>query len=422
MNSIISKKSYDDADLLRSQFESNTPFKHICVDDFLEERCAQGVINEFPSFSNERAVNEFGEYGSKDVNWQLQKIGPHFKAVYESLANGEFTSWLSSVTGIEDLVWGGENTYGGGTHENLNDAELDIHLDFNIDDRNQYHRRINVLIYLNPEWEEQWGGSLELHKDPRVPATNYVKKFPPIANRAVIHETNDHSWHGFRRIKLPEGKKHLSRKSLALYFYTKDRPQEEIRGNHTTHYIHWPLPDEFKVGSEISQELYQEVHRLISKRDSFINFFHDKEVEQASTIKHLTHRFDTLLDRASPPVLGYVTRQTGKQIGFFEDGWIASRFSIGFTAERDIKKVKLRLAVPDKHLANYVIEGRVGETPFRVTKSNFSGEIVVECKTKIAKGADFKVIIKTKSDMDAIPGGDQRDIAILLQQIEFDHS
>ena len=422
MNKIISNKAYDDAELLRTQFESNTPFKHICVDGFLDDSVCNGLISEFPSFSDDRAINEFGEHGAKDVNWQLQEIGPHYKAVYESLENGEFTRWLSSVTGIEDLVWGGENTYGGGTHENLHDAELDIHLDFNFDDRNQYHRRINVLLYLNPEWQEDWGGSLELHKDPRVPATNYVKAFPPLANRAVIHETNDHSWHGFKRIKLPEDKQHLSRKSLALYFYTKDRPQEEIRGNHTTHYIHWPLPETFKVGEVITTDMHQDVHRLVSKRDSFINFFHDKEVEQAATIKHLNNRFNDLLDRATPPLLGYVTRQVGKQIGFFEDGWIASRFSMGFVAQRTIKKAKLKLAVPDNHRGDYKIEGRVGDASFDVKKSNFSGTIEIDCKVKIEKGSDFKVIIKTQSDMANQTGGDQRDIAILLQQIEFEHA
>jgi hypothetical protein len=422
MNSIISQNSFDNADLLKTQFQNNTPFKHICVDNFLEDSVCQGLISEFPTFTDSRAVNEFGEYGSKDVNWELQAIGPHYKAVHDSLVSGEFTRWLSSVTGIEDLVWGGENTYGGGTHENLNDAELDIHLDFNFDDRNQYHRRINVLIYLNPEWDADWGGSLELHKDPRIPATNEVKAFPPIANRAVIHETNDHSWHGFRRIRLPEGKQHLSRRSLALYFYTKDRPQEEIRGNHTTHYIHWPLPDSFQVGAEVTREMHQDIHRLVSKRDGFINFFHDKEVEQAATIKHLGHRFNELLDRATPPLMGYVTRQVGKQIGFFEDGWIAPRFSMGFIAQRPVKKARLRLAVPENHRGDYVIEGRVGETPFEVRKTNFSGGIDIECKAKIKKGDDFKIVIKTRSEMANPTGGDQRDIAILLQQIEFDHA
>lgn len=238
----------------------------------------------------------------------------------------------------------------------------------------------------------------------------------------MIHETNDHSWHGFRRIRLPEGKQHLSRRSLALYFYTKDRPQEEIRGNHTTHYIHWPLPDSFQVGAEVTREMHQDIHRLVSKRDGFINFLHDKEVEQAATIKHLGHRFNELLDRATPPLMGYVTRQVGKQIGFFEDGWIALRFSMGFIAQRPVKKARLRLAVPENHRGDYVIEGRVGDTPFEVRKTNFSGGIDIECKVKIKKGDDFKIVIKTRSEMANPTGGDQRDIAILLQQIEFDHA
>lgn len=79
MNSIISQNSFDNADLLKTQFQINTPFKHICVDNFLENSVCQGLISEFPTFTVSRAVNEFGEYGSKDVNWKLQAIGPHYK-------------------------------------------------------------------------------------------------------------------------------------------------------------------------------------------------------------------------------------------------------------------------------------------------------------------------------------------------------
>ncbi|WP_440959664.1 2OG-Fe(II) oxygenase [Oceanicaulis sp. LC35] len=305
MSHVISEYSRDNADMFRLQFEQGDPFKHVCVDGFLDAALATRLVEEFPSFAKSRAVNEFGEDGNKDVNSDIQSIGPAYKAIHAALESGEITKWLTSITGIEGLVWGGDNMYGGGTHENLHNAELDIHLDFNYDDRNQYHRRLNLLVYLNPGWQEEWGGSLELHKDPREPETNYFKAFSPIFNRAIIHETSHKSWHGFQRINIPKDKGDESRKSLALYFYTKDRPQDEIRGNHTTHYVHFPLPDDFQIGATVTEDMYHKIHNLILKRDLFLKFYQNKEVEQAAVIKHLSSR---VLPFNLPPVRTYTLR------------------------------------------------------------------------------------------------------------------
>ena len=83
--------------------------------------------------------------------------------------------------------------FGGGTHNNLNGQSLDAHIDFNIDERYMLHRRINLLIYLNKEWEEAWGGAIELHSDPRNAAVDEIASFLPLFNRAVIFETNEYS-------------------------------------------------------------------------------------------------------------------------------------------------------------------------------------------------------------------------------------
>ena len=90
------------------------------------------------------------------------------------------------------------------------------------------HRRINLLIYLNREWEASWGGAIELQSDPHNPAVDSVQGFLPLFNRAVIFETSAFSWHGFPRIVLPPDKRHLSRKSFSIYLDTKERAAEEI--------------------------------------------------------------------------------------------------------------------------------------------------------------------------------------------------
>jgi Rps23 Pro-64 3,4-dihydroxylase Tpa1-like proline 4-hydroxylase len=79
---------------------------------------------------------------------------------------------------------------------------------------------LNLLIYLNPQWQADWGGNLELHSNPRQPEENKIKSFVPIFNRCLIFETNEYSWHGFSQINLPENQRHLSRKSLSIYLYS----------------------------------------------------------------------------------------------------------------------------------------------------------------------------------------------------------
>jgi hypothetical protein len=189
------------------------------------------------------------------------------------LSSPEFSSFMGRLTRIDGLIWGGESMYGGGTHENLEGIDLDPHVDFNYDDRNGLHRRLNILVYLNREWEESWGGLLELHFDPREPSRNYVKTFLPKFNRCVVFETNEHSWHAFPCITLPLDKKHFSRKSLAIYLYTKERPREEVVGGHTTFYVQRQLPEAVKPGEVLSLENYQMIQHLLYKRDVFIKVY-----------------------------------------------------------------------------------------------------------------------------------------------------
>jgi hypothetical protein len=226
--------------------------------------------------------------GQKAVFEKLSEIGPIYAEVARYLPSDALLSFLTQVTGIEELLWGGESMYGGGTHENLDGIDLDPHVDFNYDDRTGLHRRLNVLVFLNPEWEEAWGGSLELHSNPRDPANNQVKTFLPVLNRCVLFETNEHSWHGFPRIVLPPEKKHLSRKSLAFYFYTRSRPAEEIAGEHTTFYVQRPIPATVRPGEILSHDDYHLIRHLVEKRDVFMKIYQDLQVrdgEQRAALK-----------------------------------------------------------------------------------------------------------------------------------------
>ena len=94
-----------------------------------------------------------------------------------------------------------------------------------------------------------------------------MRRIVPAMNRCVIFETTERSWHGFDRIALPPDHAALSRKSVALYFYSKQRPQAEIAGKHTTHYVNRQLPERFAPGYTLRDDDATTLRELIAHRD-----------------------------------------------------------------------------------------------------------------------------------------------------------
>ncbi|MEO8802688.1 MAG: 2OG-Fe(II) oxygenase, partial [Rudaea sp.] len=217
-------------------------------------------------------------------------LGPVFANLDDLIQTREFLDLIGQITGIENLLYD-PWYFGGGTHENRAGQELDPHVDFNRHPVERWHRRLNLIVYLNHEWNEAWGGCLELHSDPRA-ANGRVELVAPAYNRAVIFETTETSWHGFNRISLPEEKQSLSRKSVALYFYTIDRPQTELADTHSTIYVDRPLPDHFKAGLTLSEADVQQLRNLLARRDQHTRrLYRDattltKRLEQAESVLH----------------------------------------------------------------------------------------------------------------------------------------
>jgi Rps23 Pro-64 3,4-dihydroxylase Tpa1-like proline 4-hydroxylase len=283
---MINEKVLQNAPAIQREFQSAVPFHHVKIDDFLQPGAAEALLRDFPSFDKEKALNELGHVGGKAVVENVRDVSPFYAKVYEFINSKQFLEQMSALTGIPDLI-ADETLFGGGTHENLDRQYLDAHIDFNIDERRMLHRRLNLLIYLNKEWEESWGGSIELHSNPRIPETNKTIGFAPLFNRAVIFETSEFSWHGFPVIRLPEDKKHLSRKSFSIYLYTKDRPAEEIVAPHTTFYVARPFPDYVKPGEVLQEQDYQYLRGLMANRDGLIQMYQELLVQKEQRLRDL---------------------------------------------------------------------------------------------------------------------------------------
>ena len=82
---------------------------------------------------------------------------------------------------------------GGGFTRFKRGGALGVHADFNFYPRLNLYRRLNLLIYLNEDWPEAWGGDLELWDRE---GKRCVQRISPVFNRAVIFDTSNFSYHG----------------------------------------------------------------------------------------------------------------------------------------------------------------------------------------------------------------------------------
>ena len=262
---MLNPRLHDQADQLAARFRERDPFRHVVIDDFFAaDDCAQ-LLTQFPAFERGNARNEDGGIGNKSTIEKIRGLGPAFSALDDLVQSSEFLALIGRITGIPDLLYD-PWYFGGGTHENRNGQDLDAHVDFNRHPVERWHRRLNLIVYLNHEWEDAWGGSLELHTDPRSP-DDRITTITPLYNRAVIFETTEWSWHAFPRIALPADRQHLTRKSVALYFYTKERPADELADTHSTIYVDQPLPKRFQPWMTLGAADVEELRILLTRRD-----------------------------------------------------------------------------------------------------------------------------------------------------------
>lgn len=194
-----------------NQFEK--PFPHTVIDGFLSPEVVARINDEWPEGSWSKKA------GKTSVKWNTQDLPPAAREVVEGID----ISLIERVTGIQGLI-ADPDLFGGGLHCIPSGGYLKMHVDFNKHPKG-WHRRVNLIIFLNEHWEDMWGGHL------RLELGDQEKYISPVGGRAVIFETTDSSWHGHPDpLGCPVG---VQRRSLALYFYTEQPPATP---SHTTIY------------------------------------------------------------------------------------------------------------------------------------------------------------------------------------------
>lgn len=272
---------------LASGFQQARPFRHIMIDDFFTPDFCRRLCEQFPAFEERYALNENKIVGHKATREKVKSLGEAYVDADSLIQAPEFLAMVGRITGIDDLQYD-PFYFGGGTHENLEGQDLDAHIDFNYHPVSNQHRRLNLIVYLNPEWDDSWGGSLQMHRDPYLePAHDEIVTLTPLMNRCVIFETNEKSWHGFERITLPDDHKDLSRKSFAVYFYTDLRPAEELADEHSTVYVERHLPERYAPGMTLGEGDILEIKNFLVRRDQHLKRLYQDIRRLSSEISQL---------------------------------------------------------------------------------------------------------------------------------------
>lgn len=235
-----------DLELVGEEFQSAEPFNHIVLDGLFDDSLLDSILLEFEKEQNWDIRNDEKIQVKWRSNWRLDsEIPPETFKLISYLNSGDFLRKLSKITGIEGII---PDPYlsGGGFNQINPGGTLAVHADGNWHDLMGIHRRLNLIIYLNKDWDESWDGHFEAWTKTEDNKPNKcVKKISPHFNRTVMFKTDDFSFHGHPTpLKCPEGR---SRRSLILYYYTNTRPKEEVESLENKHRALFHKPEDIGV-------------------------------------------------------------------------------------------------------------------------------------------------------------------------------
>jgi len=206
---------------------SELPFKHLYCDNFFSTEFANALLDSFPKLDNSDlwdSSNDPEIEVKMRSKWQSEFDIPD--TIIDAIRVLNSSLFLKSVSEKFDIPKLMPDPYftGGGLNVTVSGGLLEVRVDGNYHDASGLNRRINAILYLNPGWQEGWGGEFGLYDET---GDNLIKKIAPIHNRLVIFDTNDKSFHGLPDpLNFPEGH---ARRSIILYYYTKDeRPTNQV--------------------------------------------------------------------------------------------------------------------------------------------------------------------------------------------------
>ncbi len=211
-------------EVFRQRYQAAVPFPHIILENLLDSGILDTALAEFPGIESTAWIHYLHLNEKKFGKTDRQSFGPTLQAIVHELNSPRFVEFLSRLTGIEGL-FPDDSLEGGGLHQIPPGGFLNVHADFTVHPHHRtWRRRVNLLLYLNKDWEDSYGGHLELWDQQMKRRVHWIA---PLFNRSVIFNTDADSFHGHPDpLTCPAGR---TRKSMAFYYFTKEASPPRVR-------------------------------------------------------------------------------------------------------------------------------------------------------------------------------------------------
>ncbi|GBO53804.1 hypothetical protein APA_1752 [Pseudanabaena sp. lw0831] len=209
MLKVINEEVCKDPKSLNNQFLNAIPFAHIVIENFLHEDLANTLVSQFPALSLMHSSHHYLFSQKYELSFWSQ-VSDLFSQLHQDLLSDEFSEFISQVAGKKVFM---DADYCGELHQARDGGFLDMHVDFNLHPKNEtWIHELTLLIYLNRDWQDDYGGELLMHHhdNPKV------YEVSPVFNRCTIIKSDETTFHGYRRLNLPED---ITRKSILVNFY-----------------------------------------------------------------------------------------------------------------------------------------------------------------------------------------------------------
>jgi hypothetical protein len=251
---------------LSKEYQRASPYPHIVLENFLNPDVLEECVQEFNTLNENDGWINYVHYNENKAGLnKLDLLPTSIKRTIKELNSPEFLNFLSTLTGIKGLIKD-DLLEGGGIHQSKRGGYLNIHADFTVHPHHRHwQRRVNVLVYLNEDWQEEYGGNLELW-DTKMQACE--KKVLPVFNRCVIFNTDADSYHGHPEpTTCPEDR---YRRSIALYYYT----EETQPFRRATHYMVRPGEEKKKFRVKLDNlmvSVYTDIKGMLGANDKIVS-------------------------------------------------------------------------------------------------------------------------------------------------------